>query len=308
VTATELQTRWGIVSALSFEETPGGLIRAVIAGPHASGTVYLYGAHVTDWTPIGQPPVLYTSSRSRFERGMPIRGGVPIVFPWFGPCAGGLAGPLHGFARISEWDVEDAQLRSDGAVELTMVLAPNAASRELGYDRFQLRFRVGLGSSLEMEMEVHNRSDEPLRFEEALHTYFSVADVRQIVLTGLEGTTCIDRTAASARRESQEPIRFTRETDQAHIDTPSTCELHDPEWDRTIVIEKTGSQTTVVWNPWIEKNRNLADMAPDDWQTMCCVETANALENAVVLPPGGVHKMGATIRIAPCAALNETSS
>jgi glucose-6-phosphate 1-epimerase len=288
VTVTDIQTRWGIAGALSFEETSGGLIRAVIAGPHASGTVYLYGAHVTGWTPTGQRPVLYLSSRTRFERGMPIRGGVPIVFPWFGPRAGGLAGPLHGFARISEWDVEGAQLRSDGAVELTLVW---------GYEACRLRFRVAMGSSLEMELEVRNLSETPFPFEDALHTYFSVGDVQRVFVTGLEGTTCIDRTAASARGESQGPIRFTKETDQAHLDTESTCEIHDPEWDRTIVVEKTGSQTTVVWNPWIEKNRNLADMAPDDWRTMCCVETANALENAVVLAAGGVHRMGTTIRI-----------
>jgi len=297
VTATEIQTRWGIAGALSFEETPGGLIRAVIAGPNATGTVYLHGAHVTAWTPTSQQPVLYISSRSRFERGMPIRGGVPVIFPWFGPRASGQPGPMHGFARIVDWDVEGSQLRSDGAVELTLVLGPDDASRALGYDSFLIRFRVAIGAALEMEMEVHNLSDEPLHFEEALHTYFSLANVDKTFVTGLEGTTYVDKTAAGVRKESQGPIRFTRETDQVHLNTGATCEIHDPEGDRTLIVEKTGSQTTVVWNPWIEKNRNLVDMAPDDWRSMCCLETANALDNAIVLPAGGVHKMGTNIRI-----------
>ena len=297
MTATEIQTRWGIADALRFEQMPGGLTRAVIDGPHASGTVYLQGAHVNTWTPHGQRPVLYTSSRSRYERGVPVRGGVPLAFPWFGPRAAGLPGPLHGFARILDWDVESAHLRSDGALELRFVLGPDDVSRAAGFDEFQLRFRVAMGAALEMELEVHNLSQQPLHFEEALHTYFAIGDVHRTFLTGLEGTTYIDKTAAGARKESQGPIRMSRETDQVHVSTASTCEIHDPEWDRTIVIEKAGSETTVVWNPWIEKNRNLADMAPDDWQGMCCVETANALENAVVLPAGGVHRMGTVVRL-----------
>jgi glucose-6-phosphate 1-epimerase len=297
VTASEIQTRWGISSALCFEEMPGGLIRAVIAGPHASGTVYLHGAHITSWMPSGMQPVLYTSSRSRFEQGMPIRGGVPVVFPWFGPRGAGLAGPLHGFARIVDWEVEGTQLRPDGSVELRLALGPNDVSRALAYDAFQMRFRVAMGATLEMELEVHNLSEKPFRFEEALHTYFSVANVHKIFLTGLEGTTYVDKTAAAVRKESQGPIRIGQETDQVHLNTAATCEIHDPEWDRTVVVEKTGSATTVVWNPWIEKNRSLGDMAPDDWQGMCCLETANALDNAIVLPGGGVHRMGTTIRI-----------
>ena len=297
MTATEIQARWGIANVLSFEATPGGMIRALITGPHASGTVYLHGAHVTNWTPSGERPVLYISSRSRFEPGIAIRGGVPVIFPWFGPRGGGLPGPMHGFARMVDWEVEGSQLRPDGSVELRLVLGPSNASRDLGYDAFQLQFRVAIGATLEMELAVHNLSDGPLNFEEALHTYFSVGDVHKASLTGLEGTTYVDKTAALARKETQGPIRFIKETDQVHLDTASTCEIHDQEWDRTVVVEKAGSQTTVVWNPWIEKNRNLADMAPDDWQGMCCVETANALDSAIVLPGGGVHRMETTIRI-----------
>ena len=297
MTAAEIQAQFGIANILRFEDTPGGLIRAVISGPRADATVYLHGAHVTGWTPRGQQPVLFTSSRSRFEPGVAIRGGVPIVFPWFGPRADGVPGPMHGFARIVEWSLESARLRPDSAVELSLALAPNQVSRDLGYDSFQLRFRVAAGAALEMEMEVHNQSEAPLRFEEALHSYFAVADIRRVGVTGLAGTTCIDKTAASARKQWEGAIRITRETDQVHLNTASTCEIDDPVGQRTIVVEKAGSNTTVVWNPWIEKNRNLADMAPDDWQTMLCVETANALDDAVVLPGGGVHRMRTTIRV-----------
>jgi glucose-6-phosphate 1-epimerase len=297
VTATEIQARFGISNAVRFEDTPGGLVRALITGPQADATVYLHGAHITSWTPSGQQPVLFTSSRSRFEPGIAIRGGVPIVFPWFGPRADGASGPLHGFARIAEWSLESALLRPDGAVELSLALTSNEVSRALGYDSFHVRFRVALGAALEMEMEVHNQSEAPFRFEEAFHTYFAVSDVRRVSITGLGNTAYVDKTDAFARKKAERLIRITRETDQVHLNTAARCEIDDPGWARVIVVEKEGSDTTVVWNPWIEKIRTIADMAPDDWQGMLCLETANALENAVVLPIGGVHRMRATIRI-----------
>lgn len=297
MTAAEFQTRFGIANVLRFEDMPSGLIRAVISGPQAGATVYLHGAHITSWTPRAQQPVLFTSSRSHFEKGTPIRGGAPIVFPWFGPRADGVPGPLHGFARIVEWSLESARLRSDGAVELSLALAPNEVSRALGYHSFQLRFHVVLGAALEMELEVHNRLATPFRFEEAFHTYFAVGDARRVCVTGLEDTTYVDKTAASTRKQSPRPICIAQETDQVHLNTTSTCEIHDPVWRRTIVVEKMGSDTTVVWNPWIDKNRTIADMAPDDWQGMLCLETANALDNAVVLPVGDVHTMRTTVRI-----------
>jgi glucose-6-phosphate 1-epimerase len=297
LTATEIQARFGISSALRFEDTPGGLVRAIITGPQADATVYLHGAHITSWTPTGQQPMLFTSSRSRFEPGMAIRGGVPIVFPWFGPRSDGVSGPLHGFARIVEWSLESARQRPDGAVELSLALAPNEVSRALGYDSFHVRFRVALGAALEMEMEVHNQSEAPFRFEEAFHTYLAVGDIRRVSVTGLGDTTYVDKTAAFMRKQAERLIRITRETDQVHLNTAARCEIDDPVWRRVIVVEKEGSDTTVVWNPWIEKTRTIADMAPDDWQGMLCLETANALDNAVVLPAGGVHRMRTTIRI-----------
>jgi len=149
-----------------------------------------------------------------------------------------------------------------------------------------------------MALEVHNLSDKPLHFEEALHTYFAVADIRQVSVAGLEGTTYVDKTEAGSRKQAPERIRIARETDQVHLNTTSRCEIDDPAGHRVISVEKEGSNATVVWNPWIEKNRSMADMAPDDWQTMLCVETANALDNAVELPGGGVHIMGTTISVA----------
>jgi glucose-6-phosphate 1-epimerase len=297
VKAAELG-RFAIAGALRFEDAPSGLTRAVIATPLAEAEIYLHGAHVTSWVPRGQRPVLFTSSRSLYVPGKPIRGGVPLVFPWFGPRGGGQSGPMHGFARLMEWTVEGSRRRPDGTVELDLTLRPDDVTRELGFSDFQLTFYVAVGSQLQMSLEVRNSSGTALPFETAMHTYFAVGDIQQVAISGLEGTTYIDKTDGFRRKlQPVGPIRIAKETDQVHVNTTATCAIDDPAWQRRIVVEKSGSATTVVWNPWIEKTRTLADMAPEEWRGMLCVETANAGEDAVQLAPGATHRMSATIRV-----------
>jgi glucose-6-phosphate 1-epimerase len=73
--------------------------------------------------------------------------------------------------------------------------------------------------------------------------------------------------------------------------------LHDEVWDRRIVVEKSGSDSTVVWNPWIEKTKPLSDMRAEDWRKMLCVESANVRDNAITLAPGASHKLTVSIYV-----------
>lgn len=294
----QLADRFNIPNALRFEDAPGGLTRAVISTPAAEADLYLQGAHLSHWTPRGQRPVLFVSPKSLFVRGKAIRGGVPVIFPWFGPRRDGQPGPAHGFARTMEWAVEGATLRDGGKVEIALTLAPSDATRGYLDSAFHLRLRVTVGSELEMELETRNDGAEPFLYEEALHTYFAVADVRQVSVTGLAGTTYIDKTDGFKRKTlGSEPLRIAKETDQVHVNTQATCVVHDPVWNRRMTVKKSGSDSTVIWNPWIDKTRGMSDMAAGDWQDMLCVETANAADNAVHLPPGASHKLAASIRV-----------
>jgi glucose-6-phosphate 1-epimerase len=279
-----------IPGALQLENDDNGLTRVLIDTGQAQAELFLQGAHLTSWIPAGHRPVLFTSSRSFFAPGKAIRGGIPVIFPWFGPRGGGLPGPMHGYARISQWTLDSTRLRDDGAVELHLSLPP--------VDALQLSFHLAIGARLEMELEVRNTSAETLTFEEAFHTYLAVSDVRQVLLTGLEGAEYLDKGDNFLRkRRPAEPMRIAQYTDQVHLNTTATCVLEDPGWARRIVVEKSGSATTVVWNPWSDKTPTLADMAPDEWQRMLCVETANAAENAAAVAPGATHRMRSMIRV-----------
>ena len=256
-----LQEEFGIPGAIGFEAGQNGLLRAVVTAPQADAHVYLHGAHVTHYQPRGQQAVLFMSTHSNFERGKPIRGGVPLIFPWFGPWADDPSAPMHGFARLVGWRMEAASQGADGSVALILTLDRSGAMDPPWLHDFSLRYRVLVGPMLELGLEVHNPSDTPWAFEEALHTYLAVGDVREVSIHGLAGTDYLDKTDGMRRkRQDPDPIRITGETDRVYLNTQTTCVIEDPTEGRRLLVEKSGSDVTVVWNPWIAKAKALADL------------------------------------------------
>jgi glucose-6-phosphate 1-epimerase len=294
----ELNERFAIGEVARFARGHGGLPRLVVAAPAATGEIHLHGAHVTSFQPRGQQPVLFLSSRSHYEPGKPIRGGVPIIFPWFGPRADDPNAPMHGLVRTREWQVESVSQTGD-AVRAVMTLASDGQTRAAWPHDFQLRFTAIFAVSLTMELEVRNTSREPFTFEEALHTYFSVADVRTVTIDGLGGTEYLDKEKGLGRFKQQESqLKLTAATDRVYVNTPATCVIHDVANHRRITVAKEHSASTVVWNPWAEKIKTMADLDPADWTKYLCVETCNVKENALTLAAGESHTLRATISIA----------
>jgi glucose-6-phosphate 1-epimerase len=299
---TELQESFAIEGVLRFEETAAGLIVAHVTAPAtgtpaAEATIYLHGAHVTHWKPAGEAAAIFLSERAEFAPGKAIRGGVPVIFPWFGERHDGKAGPQHGFARTAEWELAFAAVAGE-EVHLVFTLAANEASRSLGFDDFRLSYRVTIGRTLTMELTVANDAHAPLVFEEALHTYFEVADARRVEIDGLGGTAYLDKVDGMKRKvQAAGLLKFERRTDRTYLGTEATCVLQDAAGGRRIVVEKSASRTTVVWNPWEELTAKMADMQPDAWLHMTCIETANVGEDAVTLAPGETHTMRAVISV-----------
>jgi glucose-6-phosphate 1-epimerase len=292
----QLNEHFGIPGVLAFHQRDSGLIYADVTTPQAKATVYLQGAHLTSWQPAGQQPVIFLSRKSDLVPGKPIRGGVPIAFPWFANRHDGKAGPSHGFARIQDWTLAFAAMTGDD-LHLTFTLGPTEISHNLGYDNFALAYQFTIGRSLTMQLTVANKAEAPLVFEEALHTYYAVSDVHEVVLNGLEGTSYIDKVDNFKVKPQNGPVTITSQTDRVYQNTTATCVLHDHAGKRLITIAKQGSNTTVVWNPWENGAAKIADLDPTEWHEYLCVETVNAAANAVTLAPGASHTMQAHITV-----------
>lgn len=302
-TLDQLNASFAIPGVLSFDEH-NGLIRARITTPACSGELYLHGAHVTAWQPANQQPALFLSEKSVFAPGKAIRGGIPIIFPWFGartatPALEGQAprtdGPTHGFARTQEWKLDFAAYAAD-ELHLSLSLEPTELSRSLGYDKFLLAYQISFGRELKLRLSVANDNDKPMRVEEALHTYLRVGDVEQVRVHGLYETEYLDKTDNFARKTQADPIlTFSGVTDRPYLNTSSPIVVDDPALQRRITVTKSGSNTTVIWNPW--DKAELADMPADGWRHMLCVESANAADNALTLRPHEAHVLETTIAV-----------
>ena len=275
------------------------LPRLDVATPHATAQVYLHGAHVAAWQPAhAAAPVLWMSAHSVFRPDKPIRGGVPICFPWFGPHRQDPDVPAHGFGRLTPWTLCDAGQGRDGSIMLTLTLEGDNVSQVWPH-YFHADLRVVIGPALTLSLAVHNTDTIPFTFEEALHTYFAVGNIEQVAVTGLEATDYLDKVDGGSRSRQDGPVRFNGETDRVYLDTGSPCVIEDPIARRRITIAKWGSSCTVVWNPGVHKARAMADFGDDEWPGMLCIETANVGPAAVTLRPGDRHSMTAQISVEP---------
>ncbi|HTV07764.1 MAG TPA: D-hexose-6-phosphate mutarotase [Candidatus Aquilonibacter sp.] len=298
-TLDQLTASFSIPGVLSFDEH-NGLLRTSITTPACSGELYLHGAHITAWQPIGQEPALFLSERSSFAPDKAIRGGIPIIFPWFGARTATAEsprtdGPSHGFARIQPWKLDFAAYAAD-ELHLSLSLEPTELSRSLGYDNFLLAYQVTFGKQLKLRLSVANDSGKLMQVEEALHTYLRVADVEQVRVHGLFEAEYLDKTENFARRTQTDPVlTLSGVTDRPYLNTTSPIVVDDPLLHRRITVTKSNSNTTVIWNPW--ENAGLADMPSDGWRHMLCVESANASDDALTLRTREAHAMETTLSI-----------
>jgi glucose-6-phosphate 1-epimerase len=292
----QLNEHFGIPGVLVFHQKTGGLVYADVTTADATATVYLQGAHVAAWQPKGQQPAIFVSRKSDYAPGKPIRGGVPIAFPWFAARHDGKTGPSHGFARIQDWTLAFAARAGDD-LHMTFTLGPTEISRNLGYDNFRLAYLLTIGRTLTMQLTVVNDAAVPLVFEEALHTYYAVSDIHEVSVTGLEGATYLDKNDNLQSKVQHGAITITEPTDRVYLSTTSTCILHDAGSKRRVTVAKTGSNTTVVWNPWESGALKLPDLDPTEWHEFIAVETVNAAVNAVTLAAGAKHVMEAHITV-----------
>lgn len=289
-----LKKQFRIPSVVTFNEDRAGFPEMVLT--HRTGSrvrLYLYGAHLTSWTPPQGADVFFMSAQSWFQPGRAIRGGIPVAFPQFGD------GPLpkHGLARINPWTVIRTALTPAGTVQAVLRLTDTPEIRTLWPHPFHLDLTVELSAQLIVELAVHNTGNRAFQFNTALHTYFHVADIRQTTVTGLLNIAYRDFLRGNIRElETRREITFDREMDRVYPNAPDRLLLRDAGHRRTIAITKQGLPDVVVWNPWIDKAQRMEDFGDDEYQRMVCVETG-AMEIPVELAPAAVWQGQTTFAV-----------
>jgi glucose-6-phosphate 1-epimerase len=296
--AEELTAEFGIAGVLDFVETEHGLAKAAISLDGVAGELHLQGAHLTAWRPPSERPVLFTSPNSAFAPGRAIRGGIPIVFPWFGASRHSPAAPQHGFARTTTWHLDGVETAGRESLTLTLSLGDGDVGSRFWPEPFRAIYTVTFARTLSLRLAVQNRATHPITFEEALHSYFAVSDITAAAISGLAGVTYIDKTDAARRKpQTQALVTITAETDRVYLDTPGRCAIEDRGWRRRVVIEKVGAASTVVWNPWSEKAAAMVDLGDPSWRGMVCVEAGNIADNEVRLAADDEYQMSTVISV-----------
>ena len=250
-------------------------------GPRgAQAVVSRFGGQVLSWTPSDGRERLYLSERAIFDGREPIRGGIPVCFPQFS-SQGGL--PKHGFVRCKPWQVT-AQRCGDDYALVTLLTEDDAATHALWSHSFELELTVMLeADTLDLELGLSNTGEEALTFTGALHTYLQVDAIENVRLSGLRGTNYRDSANGGREwREAAEILTFAGETDRIFLGASRPLSLNDGAGQ--LGIAQDGFTDVVVWNPWADKGAALADLPPDGWRRMLCVEAAVAGAPLTVRP------------------------
>ncbi len=291
-----LNRDFGRPGAIAFEMSDlGGPVARLSAGDQTA-IVALQGAQVLSWQ-RGEQEQLWLSPVARLGISKPVRGGIPVCWPWFGPHPDDDTKPAHGFVRTRPWDMAHTQIAADrGTVAATFVFATGSEHAALWPYEAQVQLTVKVGTGLSLSLETINRGTRPLILSEALHTYFRVSDIAGVSIGGLDGIPYIDKLDGEILKSQIGPIAIGREVDRIYVGATHDVTLRDGA--RKLAIKSQGSASAVVWNPWDRKTLRLGDMgSPDAYRHMVCIETANAANDLVMLAPAAHHTMSVDYRV-----------
>lgn len=284
-------TRWATIGQLEAIE---------VHHPQFRARLFLQGAHLTHFAPRDEPEWLWLSDTARFEPERAIRGGIPVCWPWFGVPDKNPpevrrrihTDASHGFARTAVWKLEDVRETAQ-EVEISLSLDANADFADAWQGRALLLMTFNFSADgCQLVLSTTNPGTEPLAFSQALHTYLPTPDIRQTRVEGLENCGYVDSLKDWSYHTQQGAVQFDGETDRIY-ESGNPLIVATPAGFRKLTA--IGSDSTVVWNPGREKAAQLSDFPDEAWQSMLCVETANALSDYRVLNEGQSHTLGVMI-------------
>ncbi|KAH7104367.1 glucose-6-phosphate 1-epimerase [Auriculariales sp. MPI-PUGE-AT-0066] len=261
----------------------------------ASVTALLYGATVISWKSPSEGNTsdikerLFVSTKAALDGSKPVRGGIPVCFPIFGPPSASHPEYAklgqHGFARNSTWKYLETILDGDAGVSVRLGLTPTAATDALAKFPWSLTYTVTLaGHQLTTDLVVKNTSsDTPFAFQALLHTYYA-APAASVAIGPLTGLTFIDKVqGGKERKEIRDLVDVRSFTDSVY---KGASGHYSVRWDGGGAdIRSVGFNDVVVWNPNQEAGSKIGDMNEGGWNNFVCVEPGTA-SYFVDLEPG----------------------
>jgi len=283
---------------LHFKSGIGGIPVVEIRNQQASVIISLQGAHVLSWKPQDQDEVIWLSDDATFVPGKSVRGGIPICWPWFGAHSNNTAYPAHGFARTVQWQVINTQAISEGETDITFSLTTSEMDntiQQMWPSATTVEYRVNVTKNLTLKLTTYNHSDSAITIGQALHTYFSVNDINNTTVFGLEGKTYLDKPDSFNSKIQVGPIFISSEVDRVYLDTVDDVIIDDKI--RKVIIKKQGSHSTVVWNPWKDVAEKMGDLGKNGYIRMLCVESSNAADDVITINPNESHTLLVTYAV-----------
>ena len=287
------------IPGLRFGEFQG-FPALLITTPFSKAAISLFGGHVLSFVPTGFEDVLWISPNSKRPPD-PIRGGIPVCWPYFAKQGQPPDAPQHGLVRTQQWQVTHAERTIDGEIVLAL------SGPELPEVPMNVILTMRIGRALEQALTTVNLSKETVRFTQALHTYFRVADADRVHVTGLDQLTYSDKFDNFNEHTQRgdwnlQDVRDPGRSDRIYEDTGNRFELIDPAGQRKITLTTSGSKTLVVWNPGAEFIKTFADLPPEGWRNYVCLEAANCGANVIELDTDDSHVLQQTISVAALTA------
>ncbi|KAK8845511.1 hypothetical protein IAR55_006226 [Kwoniella newhampshirensis] len=262
----------------------------------ASAEIYLFGATVTSWKSGGKER-LFLSGKSALDSSKPIRGGIPIVFPIFGPPPSSppeyAALSQHGFARTQDWTLDKIVMDRPEGVSIRLAAPPPPDSFP---HRFTLAYVVTLTEhQLSTDLHITNTGSEDFIFQALLHNYLAVPDSSKIKINGVDaGTVYKDKVLGMKLDESDgNPLVIDKEIDRVYQKVPSQEITVDDGAGSGFKVRFRGFEDCTIWNPQEATGSKMADMEDKGWERYVCIEPGYVREFKTL--PAGEEFIGAQV-------------
>jgi len=286
-----LKQQFANVAGLTFEQRDA-LIMIGVKNAQGQAVFTTHGAHLLSFQPnqAGAKDCLWVSESAVYDGTKPIRGGIPICWPWFGAAPReGL--PAHGFVRNRAWQLVDAETLAEASTRLRLETQSDDATLSMWPVPFKLSLTIEVGASLTLSLTSTNLSDHSQQLTEAFHSYFAISDTDAVSVSGLAGSECHDKLTHATVAVQSGDLKITPPIDSVFLNQQGELVIEDALWQRQLTLQNSGTSSAIVWNPGSELIKGFADMDNQAWPRMLCVEVGNVLQNAVTIPSQGTHTM-----------------